>query len=386
MKKGRTATPRRRAEPAAEPDRQQQALDQLGRELLVRIMQEISQDAVLTLDAHGGITSWNQGAEKLLGFTAAEAIGRHFEFLLPEDLKRSGEIEKLFEATEPAGFLRDWETRRVTKDGREIHVALTRMRLLGEGGKLLGAAAILRDISAHKELEEELVRARTLAAIGEAAARIAHEIRNPLTGINNALQLLAADYPAGHPRATICDEIQHEIRRVDVVLDDLLTFARHRPLDRQRIDLVRLFEKVLGTLQAAGELAGVDVRRYFPAELVVRGDPSMLEDSLFNLAQNAADALRGRAGATLTVALKLGPKGVAITVTDNGPGIPRDVRRKIFDPFFTTKAHGTGLGLPITRKHLEAHGGRLRVTSAPDKRTTFEILLPASEEPGRTPA
>ncbi len=372
----------------ATPDRARRAappsIGQIGRELLVRIMQELSHDAVVTLDAQARITSWNQGAQELLGWSAAEAVGRHFEFLLPDDLKRSGEVERLFEASEPHGFLRDWETRRVTKDGRELHVALTRMRLLDRRGKLLGAAAILRDITARKEMEDELVRAKTLAAIGEAAARIAHEIRNPLTGISSALSLLSSEFPAGHRRAGICEEIQHEIRRVDVVLDDLLTFARHRPLDRQRVDLVRLFEKVIGTLLAADALNGVVIRRYFPAELAVVGDPGMLEDSLFNLVQNAADALRGRAGATLTLAIKSGPKGVAVTITDNGPGIPRDVRRRIFDPFFTTKAHGTGLGLPITKKHLEAHGGRLRVRSAPDKRTTFEILLPPPTESGAT--
>ncbi len=351
-------------------------LDQLGRELLVQIMQEITRDAVLTLDRDGKITSWNQGAELLLGWSAPEVLGRHFEFLLPEELKRAGEVARLVEATESDGFLRDWETRRLTKDGREIHVALTRMHQLDAQGRPLGATAILRDITARKDLEEELVRARTLAAIGEAAARIAHEIRNPLTGINNALALLAADFGPGHPRATICSEIQHEIRRVDVVLDDLLTFARHRPLSRQRIDLVRMLEKVMTNLLAAGELEGVVVRRYLPEEQVVFADPSMIEDSLYNLVQNAAHALHGRHDAALTLALKSGPKGVAITITDNGPGIAREVRRKIFDPFFTTKAHGTGLGLPITRKHIEAHGGRLRVRSAPDRRTTFEILLP----------
>jgi len=378
MRKGRPAAARRRADPRS-------ALDQLGRELLVRIMQELSRDAVLTLDPEGRITSWNLGAEELLGWTSAEAVGRRFDFLLPEDLKRTGEIERLFEATEPRGFLRDWETRRVTKDGRELHVALTRMRLLDDQGRLLGAAAILRDITPRKEMEEELLHAKTLAAIGEASARIAHEIRNPLTGMSNALSLLAADFPAGDPRARICEQVEHEIRRIDVVLDDLLTFARHRPLDRQRVDLVQLLEKVVGTLAAAGDLAGVEVRRYFPAELVIEGDPGMLEDSLFNLAQNAADAVRGRERATITLALKRGPRGVAITITDDGPGVPRELRRRIFDPFFTTKAHGTGLGLPVTKKHVEAHGGRLRVRSAADKRTTFEILLPAAEPGAAAP-
>ncbi|MSR45770.1 MAG: PAS domain S-box protein [Planctomycetes bacterium] len=364
-------TPLRRADP----------LDQLGRELLVQIMQEITRDAVLTIDRDGRITSWNQGAEALLGWPAAEVLGRHFDFLLPEDLKRSGEVERLLEATESHGFLRDWETRRLTKDGHEIHVALTRMHQLDGDGKPLGATAILRDISPRKGLEEELLRARTLGAIGEAAARIAHEIRNPLTGIHNAITLLAAEFGPAHHRAPIFKEIQHEIKRVDVVLDDLLTFARHRPLSRQRVDLVRMLEKVVANLIAAGDLEGVVVRRYFPDELVVVADPSMLEDSLYNLVQNAAHALRGHNEALITLALKPGPKGIAITVTDNGPGITADIRRKIFDPFFTTKAHGTGLGLPITKKHIEAHGGRLRVRSAPDRRTTFEILLPPTVAP-----
>jgi PAS domain S-box-containing protein len=351
-------------------------VDPLSRELLVRLMQEISHDAVIALDRDGRITGWNLGAQELLGWTADEALGRHFEFLLPDDLKQSGEVERLLEATEPQGFLRDWETRRVTKDGREIHATLTRLRRLDESGRLEGSIAILRDITARKEMADALVRARTLAAIGEAAARIAHEIRNPLTGISTALSLLQHDVTPDHPHARICNEIQHEIRRVDRVLDDLLTFARHRPLDRQRTDLVRMLDKVVATLTAAGELQGVSVHRYFPAEVVVEVDPAMVEDSLFNLVQNAAHALAGRAGAELTLAVKPGPSGIAITVTDNGPGIPREVRRKIFDPFFTTKAHGTGLGLPITKKHIEAHGGRLRVRSAPDRRTTFEILLP----------
>src|SRR6185369_3809586 len=221
---------------------------------------------------------------------------------------------------------------------------------------------------------------------GEAAARIAHEIRNPLTGISNALSILSTDLAPGHRHRLICDEMQHEITRVDRVLDDLLTFARHRPLSRQRTDLVRMCEKVLATLAAAGELAGVALRRYLPPEVVVDVDPAMIEDSLFNLVQNAAHALAGHAEAELTVAVKPGPSGVAVTVTDNGPGIPRDVRRKIFDPFFTTKAHGTGLGLPITKKHIEAHGGRLRVRSAPGRRTTFEILLPLSLVSASEPA
>jgi PAS domain S-box-containing protein len=142
------------------PRRAADRVDPLSQELLVRIMQEISRDAVISLDPEGRITSWNLGAQELLGYSAAEVLGRHFEFLLPDDLKQSGEVEKLLEATEPLGFLRDYETRRITQDGREIHVLLTRMRRLDGRGRLLGSTAIVRDITARKEMQEELVRAR----------------------------------------------------------------------------------------------------------------------------------------------------------------------------------------------------------------------------------
>ncbi len=339
-------------------------------------MKEVSHDAVVSVDPEGRITSWNQGAEVLFGYPAKEILGLHFDVLLPADLREQGEVHRLTEETEHRGFLRDYETRRVTKDGREVHVLLTRMRRLDDDGKLLGATAILRDVTARKQMELELVRANTLAAIGEFAARIAHEVRNPLAGMSAAVSLLSSDFPPDHPLAPVVAEIQHQIQRIDTVLDDLLTFARHRPIDRQQIDLVQLLENVVRFLEQAGELKDVTIRRYLPDEASVYADPTMLEDSFFNLLQNAAQAVHGREEASITLAIKTGPRGVAITVTDNGPGVPPAMQTKIFDPFFTTKVHGTGLGLPITRKHVEAHGGWLRLRSAPGKRTTFEIFLP----------
>jgi len=247
-------------------------------------------------------------------------------------------------------------------------------------------AQIVLDAYFQTRQEKALERSEQLAAVGELAASIAHEVRNPLAGMKGAMEVLLRSLAVNERQREVMDEVVAQIVRLENLVRDLLTFARHRPLSRQRTDLVRMCEKVFATLEAAGELAGVALRRYLPPEVVVDVDPSMIEDSLFNLVQNAAHSLAGHAEAELTVAVKPGPSGVAITVTDNGPGIPRDVRRKIFDPFFTTKAHGTGLGLPITKKHIEAHGGRLRVRSAPGRRTTFEILLPLSLVSASEPA
>ncbi len=357
-------------DPAPRPDAP------LTDQLLLTIMQEISRDAVLSLDPQGRITSWNQGAEELLGYPAAEVLGRHFDFMIPDDLKERGEVTRLIEETERKGFLRDYETRRITGQGKEVHVLLTRMRLLDSDGKLLGATAILRDITARKRMEDELVRARTLAGIGEFAARIAHEVKNPLTGISTALSVLRDTLETGHPHGELHDEIQRQIFRLDRIIDDLLTFARHRPVDRQQTDLVNLLTRVLSLVQDSGNLGNVKVIQYLDDEATVYVDPSMMEDVFFNLITNAADALRQEEQGELILAVKPGPRGVAVTITDNGPGIEDEVKDKIFDPFFTTKTRGTGLGLPISRKHIEAHGGWLRVLSAPHKRTTFEIFLP----------
>jgi PAS domain S-box-containing protein len=348
----------------------------LNKQLLLTIMQEISRDAVLSLDAEGRITNWNQGAEQLLGYTPEEVMGRHFRFLVPQDLIERGELDRLVDETELHGFLRDYETRRITRAGSEIHVSLTRLRQLDPDGNLLGATAILRDITRRKQMEEELINTKTLAAIGEFAARIAHEVKNPLTGMSSALSLISSSIAGNHAHAPIFEEIQRQVRRIDRVLDDLLTFARHRPVDRQQVDLVQLLEKVLDLLKAGGDLDRITIKRYLPEEALVYADPTMLEDSFFNLLQNATQSMQTQGRGLLTLAVKPGPRGVAITISDDGPGIPADILTTIFDPFFTTKVRGTGLGLPITRKHIEAHGGRLRVRSAPGKVTTFEILLP----------
>ena len=363
-------------QPPARPRTPQPPHDALNHQLLLTLMQEFSRDAVLALDPEGRITFWNQGAEDLLGYRADEVLGRHFEFMIPHDLRELGEVERLLRETEKEGYLRDYETRRLTRDGQEIHVSLVRMRLCDEDGRILGAAAILSDITEQKRMGDELVRSRTLAAIGEFAARIAHEVKNPLTGISSALTIITDQLGSEHPQAELYEEIQDQIRRIDRIADDLLTFARQRPLSRQPTDLVQLLQKVLNLVEASGELGGIRVERPELTEYVVEADPSMLQDCFFNLLHNAAQSLKQKGGGTIAIAVEPGPTGVRVRIQDDGPGIPPEVLEKIFDPFFTTKVRGTGLGLPITRKHVEAHGGTLQVRSEPHSQTTFEVYLP----------
>ncbi|MFO0982294.1 MAG: PAS domain S-box protein [Planctomycetota bacterium] len=372
-KKPRTAVRIRKPSPRAKPA-----------QLLLEIL-ERSGDAILALDPRHRIISWNAGAERLFGYRADEVLGKHFKFLVPEDLLERDEIAHIVRLTEKTGSLLEYETRRVTKDGREIHVAVTRTRLLGRNGRSLGAAAIVRDITHRKELEQQLIVANTLAAIGEFASRIAHEIKNPLAGISGAINVLADSFADADERRGVVREIDKEIQRLDHTVNDLLNFARPRRPQLQPVNLVQLVDHVLTVLREEPSLKAIPVeRRFGKAEVVVQADPALLEDAFINLIINAAQALERQRDGRLIITIGTRERGAMVTFTDNGPGVPKEIRAKIFDPFFTTKTRGTGLGLPITRKNIEAHGGALGLSSRPHKGTNFTVFLPWDGHQGST--
>jgi PAS domain S-box-containing protein len=350
--------------------------------LLLKIL-EHSGDAILALDPHLKIISWNEGAERIFGYRADEVLGRHFAFLVPPDLLEQDEIDHLVRLTEKTGSLLEYETRRITKDGRQIHVAITRTHLQDHRGRVIGSAAIVRDITKRKELERELIAAKTLAAVGEFASRIAHEIKNPLAGISGAIHVIGDSFPAGDERRAIVREIDKEIERLDSTVNDLLDFARPRRPQLIPVNVVHVIDHVLAVLREEPALRNIEVvRRFGRVEVVVRGDAALLEAAFLNLIINAAQALEQTPHGRLVIAVRSREDGALITFTDNGPGVPAEIRDKIFDPFFTTKTRGTGLGLPITRKNIEAHGGLLSLAARARKGSTFTIFLPWE---GRSP-
>lgn len=235
-----------------------------------------------------------------------------------------------------------------------------------------------------REAQEQLFHSDRLATIGELAASLAHEMRNPLAGISGALHVLAGQLPDDDPRQGLLVELQDQITRMNRTLTDLLRHARPPVLQYLSLNVNEVVERTLWFLPMTPG-TGVQILRHLQPDLPpVRLDPNLLHQAFLNILVNARQAMPN--GGQLTVSTRLRRNGVGkeeaveVSIADTGPGILEEHRSRIFQPFFTTKAQGTGLGLAIAARIVEQHGGRIQVESELGKGTTFRIVLPVPAE------
>ncbi len=224
-------------------------------------------------------------------------------------------------------------------------------------------------------LREQLSRVEHLAEIGQLAASLAHEIKNPLAGISGAIQVIQAGLPADDERREILEEVLRQVRRVDGTVRDLLAYARPRELDIRRCDLREVISHCLSLLRREPTCARVQLNTDeldYPDEL--RADQNQLEQLLVNLLLNAAQATRD--GGTVSLRSALSETHCTLEVQDEGPGFTEDTLARACEPFFTTKARGTGLGLAIVRRIVETHNGTLELTNAPAGGGLVRVQLP----------
>jgi signal transduction histidine kinase len=309
---------------------------------------------VLALDADGNIAFWNRRLEELTGFTRDEMRGKPGEELIgsggvhPLESKSRGEILVRWQRS---AIALPEETQRMTY-------------------------AVGTDVTEEQEMLRRALRAERLAAVGTLAAGLAHEVRNPLNSALLQLQVLRRrmDRPGAsrdtlEPIATL---IEDEIRRLERLVTDFLSFARPRPLDLRATDLVELFRSVQDfvapELEANRVTVEIDVAAALPALHV---DPERLRQVLQNLVRNAVEAMAS--GGRLTMRARTAGSMIELEIADTGPGFPEAT--PVFDAFFTTKPKGTGLGLSIVHRIVSDHGGTLRVRSRPGD-TCFTISLP----------
>jgi len=227
-----------------------------------------------------------------------------------------------------------------------------------------------------RELEEknrELARKNRLALLGEMAACLAHEIRNPLGGIQIWASLLENDLPPGDARRTL-DKMMKGLRGLDALVEEMLTFARDVNPEKRDCDLADVIEE--GLTGAEHELAAKNttVAREFARPLPLHADPSMLARVFLNIAVNAAQAMPAAGRFTVSVQTHSGRHRV--TLRDTGPGIPADALPRLFTPFYTNRSRGTGLGLAIAHRIVEAHGGTISAANAPGGGAVFTVDLP----------
>jgi two-component system, LuxR family, sensor kinase FixL len=330
-------------------------------------------DAIIVIDSHGSIESFNPAAERLFGYAEAEVLGQNVTILMPSPYREEhGTYMSRYLSTGDAkiiGIGREVTAQRRDGTTFPVHLSVGELSVNGER-KFTG---ILHDLSARIRIEERLREQTALARLGEMAAVIAHEVKNPLAGIRGAIQVIGGRLPKDSKDAVVVKEIVNRIDALDMLIKDLLLFARPPQPRPAPVDLAALVRTTADLLGGDPALKGIAVRVEGGAP-PVRADAELLKIVFQNLLVNGAQAMHGQGAIVVT----LEPvDGVCrVTFADTGPGIPAEVRERIFTPFFTTKARGTGLGLPTAKRIVDAHGGSISVTCPPEGGTTVELTLP----------
>jgi two-component system sensor kinase FixL len=349
----------------------------------LRSLVATTQDAVVSIDRRGCVALFNQGAQRIFGYSAEELVGRKVNVLMAEPYaaEHDGYIAR-YETTGEAhaiGRIRTVTARR--KDGTLFPIELSVTEI--EVDEDVHYAAFIRDISEKTRLQQQLVESEKLAAIGGTAAKIGHEIANPLNGIYLTLQLVEqrlGKQPSDDPRvAADIVKIKKEIARLNQLVQEFRTLSRQQDYHFRLTDVGALIADILDIQQPLCESNGILVRCAIAADVpAARVDEDKIKQALLNVIKNAGEAMPK--GGTLSVAVRGADDTVLIEISDTGGGIPADT--DVFAPFFTTKKEGTGLGLIIVRQIVSAHGGAIFYDSQPGKGTTFHIMLPRDPSAG----
>lgn len=348
-----------------------QRIDLRNLETLYRDVIANIPSGIMTLDLEGRIISFNATAERITGLQASEVIGApyakvglaEFPGLEAFSTREGGPVPiEAFEAPFTRG------------DEAVIPVGVTYSSLRDAEERLLGSVAIFQDLTDRKQMEEQLRRADRLAAVGQLAASIAHEVRNPLAAISGSIQLLDEELRAhGHER--LLRVILREADRLKLITGQFLDQVRMPKPPGSECDLIASLEETLLLLQQSEDYRP-GIHLYFDKKvdaLPVVADRDRLKQIFWNLGLNALQAMSE--GGTLTVVVEAEDGFGIVEFRDSGEGIPSELLFKIFEPFYTTKGRGTGLGLSIAKRLVEDLGGRIEVQSWPGGGATFQIFL-----------
>jgi PAS domain S-box-containing protein len=327
---------------------------------------------VAITDVRGRITYVNDKFIEISGFSREELLGQDHRII--NSGFHSAEFIRDLWKTIANGRVWHGEIRNRAKGGHFYWVDTTIVPFVNEVGKPYQYIAIRADITSRKAAEDSLTHQASLARVGQMAAVLAHEVRNPLAGIRGAMQVLMGRRSPDDPEHAVMQEILARTESLDELINDLLLFARPRPPRLADVALAPLVGDVFATVRQDPAGAGLEFEALGPA-LQVHADADLTRATVLNLVLNAAQALQGRG--RITVSTTPAADGmIELQVRDTGPGIAPEIREQVFEPFFTTKVRGGGLGLPIAQRTAELHGGSLSVACPPEGGTVFTLTLP----------
>lgn len=331
----------------------------LSTEYLVNLLESIS-DGVIAVSPDGIVTRFNRAAAAILGYDAKEVIGRPFRELFGRDF--------------PAPRIPENMTLRA-KSGRMVPVSERDSPIHGQDGRRLGSVKTFQDLSEIIALREQVRQRDRLAAIGEMAATVAHEIRNPLGGIRGFAAFLARDIPKEDPRFRLVEKIQEGARLLDTVVTELLEYTRPVTLNPESAACAAMVEAALGYL--GHDPARISIALDVSPSLHVRADREKMRQVFLNILINAVQSIPDTG--EISVAAHADDHFVTIAFHDTGCGMNAEDLERVFSPFYTTKEKGTGLGLAVCRKIVEAHGGSIWADSRPREGATITVRLPRVE-------
>lgn len=335
---------------------------------------ENAADGVIAVDRQGDVTTMNPAAEAITGYTLDELVGQPYATLFADTHFSSPILDTLAHGTEHLA-------QEVSFPGRDrtIELSVTTSRIHNASGELIGALVIFSDLTARKETQRRLAQTERLATLGELMAGVAHEVRNPLTAIRGYVQIIRQQttLPAHQEYLSV---VLNEIDSINKVIQQLLDFSRPRQSQWQQVQLNALIGEALILVQTSGVQARIDFNTELDADLpTIVADRELLKQVLLNILINAVQAIGARGSIRIRTWRETATH-LAIAIEDNGGGIDIALQKKIFDPFFTTKASGTGLGLALSQRIINAHQGDIRVTSTPGCGATFTLILPINPQ------
>jgi PAS domain S-box-containing protein len=356
----------------------QEALQRsLGRaERLLASVVESTEDCIFTSDPDGRIVTLNQAGRHRLGYELSDGSLSYLDLLAEGDRRRLGP-----ELQEAVSAGRSWRgsVTAATRAGEGFPAHLALACVFEGDGRMLGTVGALRDLTELVATQQRLLEREKLASLGEMAAVVAHDIRNPLGGIKTAAQFLSSrPAPDGRTIEEMTGSVLAGVSQIQSIVADLLDYARGMQLDRQQYRLGEIVGPAVEAYAEKARTGGVAlVTRGLGTDLVVAVDGQRLRRVFVNVIGNALEATEHRPGARVEVTVYRRERHAVVEITDNGEGISAEARTRILQPFFTTKPTGTGLGLVIVKKIMDLHGGNIEIDTVPGLGTAVRLVIPA---------
>jgi PAS domain S-box-containing protein len=342
--------------------------------LLASVVESVD-DCIFTTDGEGQLITLNPAGRQLLLVSTADLNVSYLDVVDEADRHRVGPA-----VARAVGAGRRWRgtITGLTRDGRRFPAHLAVSCVFDAQGQVLGTVGVLRDLTEQVATQQRLVQREKLASLGEMAAGVAHEIRNPLGGIKMATNLMSSG-DVNDPRISreMAASILSGIAEIEAIIDDLLDYTRDTRLDRQEYRMAWILAPIVESCTTEGRQRGIRVTaRGLDANLTATVDGQRLRQVFANVVKNALEATERRPDPRVDVALYARNGAAVVEVRDNGVGMRPEQRERLFLPFFTTKPMGTGLGMAIVKKIMDLHGGEIEIQSVPEVGTTVRLVIP----------